>query len=250
MKNQQINILIIDSKPATISLAQQILESNPLVSLVEHVTDTDKALLSIINTYPDIVLMEYPAKGKSEKELIHFLKNKLTETLLVFVSHDKKNAANAIRNGVFDYLIKPVTPEDLGRIIEKAQWIKRNNIQARINQIIEKTPEETKLTVQTLKGYIIIDPQNILYCKVSGVYAEVIFVGNRKEMSHLTLLRLEELLKPYNFIRINRSTLVNQHHIRKINKSNSTIVLSVDGEETIFKASRLCVKNLSNFDTE
>lgn len=246
----KIRVLIIDSEPESLLNAKELLLANPLVSTIECANDSDEALLKIINNTPDIVLLEYPEKGKAEKELIKFIQTKLTGTILIFVSKTKEFAADAIHNGVFDYLVKPVSKVELEKITSKVHLAKQSNFQERINEIIEKTPEERRFKFQTTRGYLIVDPEEILYCKADGFCSEIYLTNDRVEIIYLFLSKLDEILGPYNFMRVSRTYLINQKYIRKIYRGKNAIILSCNGKEYEIKSSKLHMKKLISFDTE
>lgn len=250
MVKYNISVLIIESDPESLEHTTELLQANTLVSDVESAVDSDQALLKIIDSYPDMVLLEYPAKGKSGKELIRFIQTKLTDATIVFVSNTKEYAANAIHTGIFNYLLKPVSKVELGKITRTVHLAKQTNIQERINQIIEKTPDETRLKLQTTKGYLIFAPEEILYCKADGVYSELYLTNDRVEMSFLPLSKLDEIFSPFDFFRASRSILINLKYIRKIYRHNNSIILSSEGKEYEVKGSRPNIKNLSQFDTD
>lgn len=250
MVEYNICVLIIESEQESLNHAIDLLQANTLVSDIDSTSDSDQALLKIIDSYPDIVLLEYPTKGKSGKELIKFIQTKLTETTIVFISKTKEYAANAIHIGIFNYLLKPVSKVELEKIIRNVHLAKQTNIQARINQIIEKTPDETRIKLQTTRGYLIVAPEEILYCKADGFYSELYLTNDRIELSYLFLSKLEEILSQFNFFRVSRSNLINLKYIRKIYRYNNTIILSSGGKEYEIKGSKLQIRNLSKFDTE
>jgi DNA-binding LytR/AlgR family response regulator len=250
MNKHKIRVLIIDSEPDSLNHINELLMANPLVSDIESAMNTDEALLKIIDSNPDLVLLEYPAQGNAAKELIRFIQTKLKETTLVFVSKTKEYAANAIHSAVYNYLLKPVSQSGLKKITSKVHLVKQTNIQERINQLIEKTPVGNRLKLQTLKGYLIVDPEEILYCKADGFYTELFLAGNHVEMCQLSLSRLDEILSKFDFLRVSRSYLINQKYIRKIYRRTNTIILASGGKEYEVKSSKLHVKNLSIIDTE
>jgi len=250
MGERKICVLVVDNETTSLKRTLKMLQANSLVLKVESATDSDEALLKIINSNPDVVFLEYPVIGKAGNELIRFIKTKLTETTIVYVSKSKEYAENAIRNGVFNYLLNPVSKVELEKIINKVHLIKQNNIQVRINQIIEKIPEDTKLRFQTISGFLIVDPDEILFCKANGVYTDLYLTNDRVEYSFLFISRLDEILSKYNFLRVSRFYLINQKYIRKLYRSNNTIVLIAEGKEYEIKSTKEHVRNLSKLDTE
>lgn len=246
----KICVLIIDSETESVNYLKEILEQNSSISSIDYAEDSDRALLKVIDSTPDIVFIHYPSKGKAVAEFLKFIKTKLTETTIVFVSESKESAIHAIRNGVFHYLLKPIQNEELYKIIDKVQLTKQNNVQFKIKRIIEKSTEEKRLLLQTSKGYILIDPEEILYFMADGILTEMHLTQNRMEIIYLFLSKVEELVESVDFMRASRKYLINKKYIRKVIKSNNSIVLSHDGKEYIVKGSKQHIRNLTKFNTE
>ena len=250
MTKNKISILIIDSEQESINSTTRIIKESSLVSKVEIAENNEEAILKIIKNSPDLILLDYPSKGNAEKELIEFVKTRLPETTFVFVSAVKENAAFAIQNGIYKYLLKPVVDKKLVEIIRSVHQSKQNQSHSRINQIIENTPEETRIRLQTKKGYIILNPDELIFCKSAGFYTELYLTNDRVELSGQFLSKFEEMLTQFNFLRVSRSQLINQRFIRKIYRNNNTIVLSCEGKEYEIKAGKAHIRNLSKFATE
>lgn len=249
MTKNKISVLVIDSDPKSLTHTIKMLESNTSVCKIDSAEDSDKALFKMIEETPDMVLIEYPTKGNAGKELIKYIKTKLADTTIIFVSETKDYAADAIQNEIFNYLLKPVPGEELKKIINKALLIKQTNIRTRINDLIESTQEEGKIKIQTTRGYFVIHPDEIIYCKADGFCTEVVLTSGRVEVSYIFLSKLEEMLRLFNFLRINRSYVVNQKYIRKIYRGSYNVVLSHDGKEYEIKGSKTILKDLSNYET-
>lgn len=250
MNNHKICILIIDNEQESLSYTMKLLRANPLVSEIETVADTNQAILKIINRTFDILFLDCPPKGNAEKELIAFAKSQQPEPTLVCISETKEYAAYAIQNGIFNYLLKPITEEELKKIINTVHKNKQSDPHLRISQIIESTPEEARLRLQTTKGYLMLNPDEIIYCKAFGFYTELYLTKGRFELSSQFLLKFEKMLIQFNFMRVSRAHLINPNFIRKIYRTSNIIVLSADGKEYEIKAGRAHIKNLSKFDTE
>lgn len=250
MMQHKICVLIIDSNPESLKQTKVLLDSNPFVTELDWASNSDEALLKVIDSNPDIILMEYPQKGKADKELLKYIKTKLTKTLLVFVSDSKENAASAIRNEVFNYILKPLSKEILENLIDKVKLIRQNNTQDRFDEIIENSIEEKQLLLQTSKGYVLIYPDEVLYCKADGIISEIYFTNNRVEIFYSTLSKLDQILTPFNFKRVSRSILINMKYIRKVNRRSCTISLSFNGKEYEVNASKIQIRNLTNNITE
>lgn len=244
MEKDQVGILIIESDKIEQNQIAQSFQANPLVSFVEIAEDTDVALLKIIDLNPDLVLMEYPLKGKTGDGIIKFIQSKLPETTIVFISVSKEYAAEAIRHKVYNYLLKPIVKTELGRILEKVQLRKQTNSLLRLNEIIENSKEKALMRFNTSKGFIIINPDEIIFCKADGSYTELHFTNKNIELTYLSLSKMEKILDFYNFMRISRSIIVNKNYIRKVYLTANKLVLSSNGEEYEIKGSRLQIRIL------
>jgi len=250
MNKHKICILVIDNEQESLDYTLKLLRTNSLVSKIEAVSDTNQAILKIINLTFDIVILSYPSMGNAEKELITFAKSQRPEPTLVFVSNTKESAVYAIQNGIFKYLLRPIIDEELGKIINSVHKNKQFGSHIRLSQIIESTPEETRLRLQSTKGYLMLNPEEIIFCKSAGIYTELYLTKDRIELSSQILLRFEEMLIQFNFLRVSRSHLINQRFIRKIYKTSNIIVLSAHGKEYEVKAGKVLIKNLSKLDHE
>ena len=73
----------------------------------------------------DLALIDVTMPGISGVELLEYIKEKSPETecLMVTASNDAKTAVNCLKKGAYDYLIKPITRDDLlasvKRVMEK-----------------------------------------------------------------------------------------------------------------------------------
>jgi DNA-binding LytR/AlgR family response regulator len=248
MIEPQICVLIIDSDKDSMKQTVTLFQENPLIKSIEGVDNSDDALLKVIALNPHIVFIEFPVKGNSGDQLFSYLNKRLPGTTLAYIAETKDYAYKAIQDGVFNYFLKPVIKENIKKIVQEVQLSIQTNIQSRINQIIEKIPEEIKLKLQTTKGYLLINPDEILYCKADGFYSELYLTDNRMELCYLLLAKIEKILVRYNFLRVSRSYVINMKYIRKIYRSSNTIVLSADGKEYEVKGSKLQIRNLSKLE--
>lgn len=246
----KICVLIIDNEPKSVIHIQKILNENTSIERVDVAVDSDTVFLKVINSVPDVVLMEFPFKNSAISELYKFIKTKLTETTVVFFSESKDNAAQAIQTGVYHYLLKPILKDKLNKIIGQVLLIKQNSVQLKIKQFIEKSTEGKRLVFYTSKGYLLIDPEEILFCKADGIFSEMYLTQNRIEIIYLFLSRVEEMLSSGEFIRSSRKFLINRKYIRKVFKNDNSILLFHEGREFIVKGSKQHIRNLTKFNTD
>jgi DNA-binding LytR/AlgR family response regulator len=245
MEKDQIGVLIIESDPVAQMQIIQSFQDISLFSFIETAEDSDVALLKIIELNPNLIFLEYPIKGKTGNGILKFIQTKHPDTTIVFVSESKEYAAEAIHHEVYQYLLKPIRKIDLEKILEKVHRKKKTNSGSRINEIIEKNQKETRLIFNTIRGIIIINPDEILYCKADGSITELHFTNNSIEFTALFLSKIEEILVPYDFMRISRSMIINKNYIRKVFLTTNALILSANGEEFEVKGSRITIRALA-----
>lgn len=245
MNKNQVGILIIESDTEALQDIVRILNAISIDAMIETAEDTDAALLKIIDINPHLVLIEYPTKGKTGSGLIKFIQSKLPHTTIAFICHSKDYAAEAIHLEVYDYLLKPANKTELEKLLGKVLLHRNNNPELRIMELIENKQPDIRLGFNTIKGYIIINPEEILYCKADGAFTEIRFINNSTELTFLFLSKVEEILQPYSFIRISRSVIVNKNFIRKVYLKTNTVVLTFNGNEHEIQGARLPVRALS-----
>lgn len=250
MEKDKIGVLIVESdEEARIQLAEA-LDVDLSVSFIEYAENTDDALLKVIESNPDIVFFEYPLVGKTGSGIIKFIQSKLPEMKIVFVSETTGYAVDAIHYEIYDYLLKPVTKTGVRLVLEKVRQRKQLNFESRINEIIEQKQEDKRLRLNTVKGFLIINSDDILYCKSDGSYTELHFTNKNMELTYMSLSKIEEILVRMNFFRISRSILVNRNYIRKVHRINCIFVLSANGTEHELKGSKTQVKVFAKTEIE
>ena len=92
-------------------------------------------------------------------------------------------------------------------------------------------------------GYRQVVPQQIIRLEADRNYTHIFQADGRKFLVSVTLGIIEERLRPYGFLRITRSDVINPHYIRKI--SQQGIVQLTDG--TLIYSSRRRKKVLPQY---
>ena len=143
----------------------------------------------------------------------------------------------ALQFSAADYLLKPV---DEDRLIEAVNRVGKKLNEKNDNLSVEAllhnlhktgTPNEMKLCLPTLKGFIVVKLEDIIVCEAEKNYT-VFHLVNRKPItaSH-TLLEYEELLKDTTFLRVHKSFLINLRHISEYHRGEGGVVIMSNGME-------------------
>jgi two-component system LytT family response regulator/two-component system response regulator LytT len=122
---------------------------------------------------------------------------RLAASRVVFVTAYERYAVQAFAVEAFDYLLKPVEPESLARVLERLRAATP-----------APEPSVEKLPVVSAGKTVLLDYDEIHFARADGDYARI-HTYDRSYLCTLSLRALEERLPPARFLRIHRSTLVN-----------------------------------------
>ncbi len=113
-------ILIIDDDLDMCLLLSKFLAKKGFTAEVAH--SASKGLAKFYETPFDIVLCDFRLGDKDGKDVLQKIKEHNPETIVVIITgySDIKTAVDVIKLGAFDYITKPLIPDEVVNVIEKA----------------------------------------------------------------------------------------------------------------------------------
>ncbi|MDY1591559.1 MAG: response regulator, partial [Methanofastidiosum sp.] len=139
MEKDEFNILIVDDEVNIRDSLKLILESEGY-----KVIDADsgeEAIKKFQNNSIDLVLLDLKMKGMSGEETLKHIKNINSETMVIILTGHATldSSLEAIQYGVYDYLKKPVSVNDIRRLVFKAydRW-KLSNLVKHYNNALKQ----------------------------------------------------------------------------------------------------------------
>ncbi len=110
-------ILVVDNQISTCELLNKFLSRNNFV--VETTTQGRNALALIQKTPYDIVICDYRLPDIDGEEFFERVLDLAPETSVIFMSREVnlKNAVELIRRGAYNYLAKPLNPDELLEVL-------------------------------------------------------------------------------------------------------------------------------------
>lgn len=183
-------------------------ESNMLLELENLIKDNERS----IDTYTSATkLLEQYEKGKrydvvftdiimddmNGMILCDKLREYDKEVFLVIITNYIEYAPKGYEKGVFRYLLKPVTKDDVEQVFEKIQEVIKKN---------------QKIVIDSFQGKKVISRSDILYVEINGRYLDI-----HCENESCTLMKsLKEFEEEWNdgrFFRVHRNYLVNMERV-------------------------------------
>jgi DNA-binding NtrC family response regulator len=138
----KINVLLVDDEKDFVeSLAERLQIRDYKVTTA---FSGDKAIKLVENNDFDVIVLDVQMPGKSGIETLKEIKNieQLSQVIMLTGHATVKTAIEGMKNGAYDYLMKPTDTDDLIGMINKAYKLvteQRDRIrQAEINNILKK----------------------------------------------------------------------------------------------------------------
>lgn len=210
------------------------------VEVIGQAASVDEAFNLIGKLKPDLVFLDIQMPNENGFSLLKRFENEVPFEV-VFVTSFNQFAINAIKFSALDYLLKPVEIVDLIEAIEKAKQVieskKQNNLRV-INLIknLENT-EDKKIVVHAGEKVKFLDVRMVEYIEADGRYSHIYMMNSDNYITARNLKDFEEYLgEKSDFVRINKSYLLNVKAIESYSKGDPCIIETLNGK--VFEASR------------
>ena len=166
---------------------------------------------------PDLVFLDIRMPAMNGFEWLGSLSERPFD--VIFTTAYDQYAIQAIRYSAFDYLLKPIDPEDLRNSIKRyllqPDGNKRNYDNLLYN-VSQTDPRQFRLTIATNEGTYYLNPEDIMRCEADGNYTHFYLQTGKHIMASRPLGYFGSLLPESLFIRCHKSHLVNSRWIEVI----------------------------------
>ena len=200
-------LLVDDEAPARSELAY-LLAGQAGVHVVGEAASAREALDLARDLAPDVVFLDVEMPGLSGVEAAPLVRERTDPPAVVFVTAHERYAVDAFAVEAFDYLLKPVDPDRLARVVERLQERSVENVLP-----VEKVP------VVSAGGTELLDYDQVHYARADGDYSRV-HTYDRSYLCTASLGELEERLPSSRFVRIHRSYLVNLSKVAGVRRAS------------------------------
>jgi two-component system LytT family response regulator len=216
-----MRVLIVDDEPLAQTALANILATRSDVESFDSAGDAIEALEKLGKNSYDVLLLDINMPEMSGIELVDRMKeNGKPLPSVVFVTAHDEHAITAFEKRAVDYVLKPFTSERIGEALNVAF---RRTAAERAARLVEILPQLQKLSRRQspkvaikAKGRVLfIDPGDVVAVQAEGNYVLL----QRQSGSYLlreSISVMAEKLKPFGFIRIHRSVLVNSSFVEEI----------------------------------
>ncbi len=199
-------LLVDDEAPARGEL-RYLLGAHPEIEVVGEAATAREAVALASAVRYEVVFLDIEMPGPSGLDLARVFQQQAERPLLVFVTAHERYAVQAFSVEAFDYLLKPVDPGRLQRVVERVLAARRP-VGGQVDKVPVVSAGKTEL----------IDYDAICFVQAEGDYTRV-HTHDRSYLCTQSLRELEDTLPSARFARIHRSYLVNLAKVASVSRA-------------------------------
>jgi DNA-binding LytR/AlgR family response regulator len=192
----RLRALIVDDEAPARSELRYLLAAQPDVEVVGEAATAREAVELARRVRYDVVFLDVELPGATGLDAAPLVRERRDPPAVVFVTAHAEYAVEAFAVEAFDYLLKPVDPDRLARVLDRLRERTRDSVGA-----VEKVPVVGGGRTELL------DHDQIHFVQAEGDYSRV-HTYDRSYLSTASLGELQERLGS-RFARIHRSYIVN-----------------------------------------
>jgi two-component system LytT family response regulator len=228
----KLNTLIIDDeKQARNSLRSDLSKYEYAITILGEADSVETAVKLINEKKPDLVFLDINLGDGSGFNVLEKTEFKNFKT--IFVTAYDQYAIKAFKVSALDFLLKPVDLDELEEAINKAKSLITPNTsedQIKVFREIKGNNSEKKIVLKELDAVHIVKVNDLIACEASGIYTTFYINNNKQIVVSKNLKEYEEILEPYDFLRVHNSFLINANKIEKFEKNDGGFLIMEGGQ--------------------
>lgn len=209
-----MRVVIVDDEPgARAALRALVNDLGSGTRVVGVAANALEGIRVIQQEKPDLVLLDIEMPNGSGFDLLEAFPERPFQ--VVYTTAHEEHAVRAAHTHPFDYLLKPVDPDDLARAVrELAQ---------------RAAPGNKRIAIASVGGTTYINVQDIIHVEADGGYSTVRTLQGERHVASRNLGYFEELLPKERFYRCHNSHLVDLNSVRRLSHEDGGSVFLADG---------------------
>jgi two-component system, LytTR family, response regulator len=238
---KHIRTLIVDDEPAARARIGRLLQQDPEIELVGECRNGLEAVEAVHKHRPDLLFIDVEMPQMNGFEVVKKLNGDRVPFVVFVTAHDQY-ALRAFDVNAVDYLLKPYDDERFMTSLNKA----KKHIDMRTNsqltgKLMDLMREHMHAKSEFTETFVIkekgreyrVPVDEIIYLRAEGNYLHL-QLKDRHHLYRMTMNAVETELDPTRFLRIHRSYIVHNAHVRSSRYSgNNEFIFTMDNGERI-----------------
>ena len=242
-----MRVLIVDDEPLSRESLARIVAARGDVEHVATAGDAVSALEKLRDEQFHLLLLDIAMPEMSGLELVDRLRERPQKPpAIVFVTAHDRHAVKAFEKRAVDFVLKPFSAERVHLAIDTAAQRTEAERAALLLQGLPEKPAPPRLAIKSNGRILLINPAEVVSVEAEGNYV-LLLRGSGSHILREPISVVAEKLKPYGFVRIHRSVLVNSAYVEELHPlASGDYGLKLTNGKT-YTISRNYKKNLKQF---
>lgn len=227
-------LLIVDDEQDARENIERVIKRSSLSVVTFQASSIDEALLLLRAHKIDVLLLDIHLNKGTGFDLLAELKD--ISFHVIFITAFDNYAIKAFKFHAFDYLLKPIDPDELVASLESLL----HKIESPTSQYVGLSSDyldPEKISIPFKTGYIYLPVRDVVYLEADGSYT-MIYTNERSYLVSKKLKYFENYLEGYHFCRIHASYIINLSRLVRFSKSDGGKVELDNGKELSVSRSR------------
>lgn len=242
------NAIIVEDEESNMNLLKHFLTKFCLnIKIIGQANNIEDGVAIINNIKPDILYLDIRLNNDLVFNLLDLVD--FSEMEIIFVTAHNDYAITAFKYNVIDYILKPLSIEELVLATNKAMIRIEERIhfekQFKKNNSIESSKQSKYVSISSLDKVDVIKKDEIIFCKSDGRYTTFFLKNNKEIVACKNLGEYEQMLEKDNFFRVHNSYIVNLDYIVNISKKEGFYCIM--SNKALIPVSKRRQESLKNF---
>ncbi len=223
----KIDAIIVDDEGKNVKLLDHFIQKYcPQINIVGTALTNEEAVEKIDALKPHLIFMDIVLDEGTAFDVLDKINH--SQYKLIFITSYSEYAVRAFKHNAIDYILKPVSIEDLILAVNKAyedierEWFTSKEQIFNLTGTIENRAPFRFIAVPSMDKIEFVKIEDILYLNSDGRYTIFYLSNGNKIMASKNLGEFENIIDKTQFFRIHNSYIVNLQHIKKINKTDGS----------------------------
>ncbi|HJD77173.1 MAG TPA: LytTR family DNA-binding domain-containing protein [Bacteroides reticulotermitis] len=207
--------IVVDDEPIARRGIKKLVSKISSLELVGSFESAETAADYMKDNPVDLIFLDIRMPGISG---IEFARKIPETTLIIFTTAFAEFAIDSYEVDAIDYLVKPIKPERFSKAVEKAIYYHEMLLSEERNTNVEQV-ENSFMFIKSDRRFFKVNFDDILF--IEGLKDYVIIQSESQRLiTHMNLKTIHEQLPQSQFIRINRSYIVNKDRINSFSNND------------------------------
>ena len=200
--------IIVDDEPIARKGMEKLVHAVPALELLGSFENAEAAALFMIDHVVDLVFLDIQMPGINGME---FAPNIPKTTLVIFTTAFAEYALDSYELDAVDYLVRPIKAGRFEKAVEKAVNYHTMLLSEEENANIEQV-DSGFIFIKSDRRYFRVHFKDMLFIEGLKDYV-IIQAENQRLITHMNLKTIHGLLPRHQFLRVNRSYILNKERI-------------------------------------